>query len=171
MARLDIKIQLPTDAELSKMFDAVPALERHNVGDKVVRAGAKPISKRAQALIPRSKKEDTDKRSKKQRAQADWASPLWKTVKLVVRKFSAGGAVAVTGPEYTGKTGAGQKIYLIAEHKKKGRRMFFWGKDGGRTKVKIRNVMVQAADEARSESLAAMKTKLKQAMDEVWKRG
>ena len=171
MARLDIKIKLPTDAEISRMFDAVPMLERYSVGDKVVRAGARRITTRARQLIPRSKKSDTDKRSKKQRAQADWETPLWKTVKLVVGKGNKGGAVAVTGPEYTGKTGAGQKIYLIAEHKQKGRRMFFWGKDGGRTKVKIRNVMVQAADEAKPQSLSAMKSKLKQVMDEVWKRG
>ena len=171
MARLDIKIRLPTDAELGRMFDAVPVLERHRVSDQVVRAGAKPITKRAQSLIPRSKKEDTDKRSKKQRAAADWAKPLWRTVKLVVRKGAKAGAVAVTGPEYTGKTGAGQKIYLIAEHKQKGRRMFFWGKDGGRTKITIRNVRVQAADEARGESLSEMKAKLTTLMDEVWKRG
>lgn len=169
MARMDIKIQLPTDAELGRMFDAVPALERHQVGDKVVRAGAKPITKRAQSLIPRSKAADTDKRSKEQKAAADWTKPLWKTVKLAVRKYGNGGALAVTGPEYTGKTGAGQKIYLIAEHKQKGRRMFFWGKDGGRTKIKIRNVIVQAADESRPESLTAMKAKLKTLMDQVWR--
>lgn len=171
MVRVDVKIKLPSDAELKRMFDAVPALDRYKVADQVVRAGAKPITNRARQLIPRSKKSDTDKRSRKQRAQADWETPLWKTVKLVVRKGQQGSAVAVTGPEYTGKTGAGQKIYLVAEHKQKGRRMFFWGKDGGRTKIKIRNVMVQAADESRSQSLSAMKDKLKTLMDGVWKRG
>jgi hypothetical protein len=47
--------------------------------------------------------------------------------------------------------------------------MIFWGQDGGRTKLKIRNVMVQAADEVRVVTLAAMKTKLKTLMDQIWR--
>jgi hypothetical protein len=172
--RLDIKIKLPSDAEMKKMFDAVPALERYQVSDKVVAAGAKPITKRAQQLMPRSKPEDRAKWSKERKAgKGRWAGldrvPLWKTVKLVVRKGNRGSAVAVTGPEFTGVGGAGQKIYLVAEHKQRGRRMIFWGQDGGRTKLKIRNVMVQAADEVRGVTLSAMKTKLKTLMDQIWR--
>jgi hypothetical protein len=172
--RLDIKIKLPTDAELKKMFDAVPALERYQVADKVVSAGAKPITKRAQQLMPRSKDTDRAKWSKERRAgKGRWAGldrvPLWKTVKLVVRKGDRGSAVAVTGPEFTGKGGAGQKIYLVSEHKQRGRRMIFWGRDGGRTKLKIRNVMVQAAEEVRGQSLVQMKSKLKTLMDQLWR--
>jgi len=86
-----------------------------------------------------------------------------------VRKNQRGGAIAVTGPEFTGAGGAGQKIYLVAEHKQRGRRMIFWGRDGGRTKLKIRNVMVQAADEVRAQTLAAMKAKLTTLMDQMWR--
>lgn len=162
--------RLPSDAEIRKMFDAIPALEKHKVADQVVRAGIRPITTRARALIPRSKASDRAKRSKKQRASNPGLdSPLWKTIKHVVRTSDNAGAVAVSGAEWTGKTGAGQKIYLIAEHKQKGRRMFFWGKDGGRTKIKIRNVMVQAAEETRAAQLSAMKAKLRSKMDEVWR--
>ena len=161
--------RLPTDAEIRKMFDAVPALEKHKVADSVVRAGIKPITARARLLVPRSKASDRAKRSKEQRrTNPGLDSPLWKTIKHVVRTGGNASAVAVSGAEYTGAGGPGQKIYLVAEHKKKGRRMFFWGKDGHRTKLKIRNVMIQAAEETRSAQLSAMKSKLKAKLDEVW---
>lgn len=162
--------KLPTDAELRKMFDAVPALEKHRVADATVRAGIKPVTTRARMLIPRSKASDRAKRSAKQkRENPGLDSPLWKTVKHVVRKGERAGAVAVSGPEFTGSGGVGQKIYLIAEHKKKGRRVFYWGRDAGITRIKIRNVMVQAAEETRPEQLAAMKAMLKRKLDEVWR--
>lgn len=160
---------LPSDAEIRKMFDAVPSLEKHKVADTVVRAGIKPITKRARMLIPRSSAADRAKRSKTQRMNNPGLDdPLWKTVKHVVRKGGNASAVAVSGAEYTGQGGPGQKIYLIAEHKKKGRRVFYWGRDANLTRLKIRNVMVQAADETRAEQLAAMKGQLKKKLDEVW---
>lgn len=165
-----VTTRLPSDAEIKTMFDAVPALEKHSVADTVVRAGVKPITKRARMLIPRSNSSDRAKRSAKQRRENPGLdSPLWKTIKHVVRKGGNASAVAVSGAEYTGVRGPGQKIYLIAEHKQKGRRMFFWGHDGNRTKLKIRNVMVQAAEETRGEQLAAMKAALTKKMNEVWR--
>lgn len=165
-------VKLPSDAELKKMFDAVPQLNRYEVADAVVAAGIKPITGRARRLIPRSKPADRAKRSKKQReTNPGLDDPLWKSVRHVVRKAGRGGAVAVSGPEFKGKAGASQKIYLVAEHKQKGRRMFFWGRDGGRTKLKIRNVMIQAAEETKPEQLAAMKVPLKKKMDQVWLHG
>ena len=174
MSKVDVKIKFPSDAELKKMFDAVPMLERYAVGDKVVSAGCRPITNRARQLMPRSKEADKKKWNKERKAGTGrWAgldkTPLWKTVKMVVRKGSKASAIAVTGPEFTGAGGAGQKIYLVAEHKQRGRRMIFWGRDGGRTKLKIRNVMVQAAEEVRSQTLAAMKAKLTTLMDQIWR--
>lgn len=162
--------RLPTDKELNKLFDAVPVLNRHQVADKTVRAGVKPITTRARQLIPRSSESDRAKRSTKQRQSSPGLDyPLWKTVKAVVRKGNSAGAIAVTGPEFKGSMSAGQKIYLIAEHKKKGRRVFYWGKDANRTKLKIRNVMLQAADETRPQQLANMKSVLKRELDRIWR--
>ena len=166
---MGMEIKLPSDAEIKRMFDAVPALERYKVADAVVRAGVKPITDRARQLVPRGTAADRAKQSGKQRSASH--VPLWKTVKAVVRTKRDAGAVAVTGPEFTGSAGAGQKIYLIAEHKSDTRRVFYWGKDQGRTVQKIRNIMVQAAEETRSQQLSIMKSKLKEKMDEVWKRG
>lgn len=171
--KVDVKIKFPTDAELAKMFDAVPKLNRYEVGDKVVTAGARPITNRARQLMPRSKASDRDKWSKARKSVLSrWSglnSPLWKTVKMVVRKGKNASAIAVTGPEFTGTGGAGQKIYLVAQHKQRGRRMIFWGRDGGRTKLKVRNVMIQAADEVRAQSLSAMKAKITTLMDQMWR--
>src|SRR5690606_34699614 len=91
--------KLPTDAEIRKMFDAVPALEKHKVADSVVRAGIKPITARARMLVPRSKASDRAKRSKKQRRENPGLdSPLWKTITDVVRTHGGYGhtsAVAI----------------------------------------------------------------------------
>lgn len=166
--------KLPTDADIRRMFDAVPILERYKVADQVVRAGSKPIMTRARQLVPRSKPADTAKRSAKQRNSADWDTPLWKTVKQVVRTKSSknkGGAVAIVGPE---NVQAGSKIYLIAEHKTRTRRRVLWGKEPvtiAKVVLRMRNLITQAFDETKSMQLSAMRAKLKTVLDEVWKRG
>ena len=161
--KLDIRHNLPTDNELGRMFNAVPILDRHKVADKVLTAGAQPIVKRARQLAPRSSQEDRDKRSAKQRASGDWDYPLWKTIKRVIRKYRTGGYAAV-GPEWP----KGNKAYFNTSPS--GRREYFWGKASGRTRVTVRNWIVQAFDETRSDQLGSMKTKLKAVMDGVWKR-
>ena len=163
--KLDVNTKkLPTDAELRRMFDAVPILIRHGVADQVVRAGSQPVVKRARQLSPRSSNTGTaDKRSRQQRLEANWEIPLWKTIKRVVRKYSAN-ATAIIGPEWP----EGNKAYFNTSPK--GRKQWFWGRFTGRTVAQIRNWIVQALDETRSQQLAAMKAKLRQKMDEIWKQ-
>ena len=158
--KLDIKIDMPTDAELERMFDAVPKLERYRVGDQVVRAGTAPIVKRARELAPRGNAVDRKKRAKTQRGAANWDIPLWKTIKRVIRKYQKG-TLGVVGPEWP----SGNKAYFNTSPK--GRRVFYWGKDAGKTKAQIRNWIVDAAEQTRSEQLSLMKAKLKEVMDQV----
>jgi hypothetical protein len=163
----------PTDAEIERMFKAVPILERYAVQSKVVRAGAKPIVKRARQLAPRStnapagpyrdRRSNRDKRSKKQRGEADWDYPLWKTIKQVVRKGKFA-SLAVIGPEWP----KGNKEHFNTSPG--GRRQVLWGTHTGKIVPQIRNWIVQAFDETRPQQLQAMKRKLKQLMDyNVWK--
>jgi len=169
--------KLPTDADIRRMFDAVPQLEKYKVADQVVRAGSKPILVRFKQLIPRSKASDTERRSAKQKAAADWVTPLWKTPRQLIKKGysrNKGGAVAIVGPQFVGRFGASQKIYLIAEHKTSTRRVFLWGKQPvtiPKIKQRLRNLIVQAFDETKSLQLSAMRSKLKTLLDQVWKRG
>lgn len=157
--------KLPSDAQLRAMFDAVPILERHQVADKTVRAGAKPVVTRARQLSPRSSKTGSaKKRSKAQQASADWNTPLYKTIKQVVRKYSAN-AFAVVGPKWP----EGNKAYFNTSPG--GRKQVLWGKPTGKTIAAIRNWIVQAFDETKPQQLSAMKTKLRALMDEVWSRG
>lgn len=160
--KLDVKHNLPTDAELKAMFDAVPILERHKVADKTVRAGAKVVIKRARQVAPRSTKEDREKRSAKQRSEAEWNYPLWKTIKQVVRKYSHN-ASAIIGPEWP----RGNKAYFNTSPG--GRKKVLWGKVTGEIIPAIRNWIVQAFDETRNQQLAVMKQTLRKLMDEIWK--
>ena len=161
--KLDLQMKMPTDAELQKMFGGVAQLNRYEVGDKVVRAGAASIVTRARALAPRSTQESREKRSKNQKASADWNYPLWKTIKMVVRKYQRGNAGAIVGPEWP----KGNKAYFnTSPH---GRKQVLWGKVTGRTIPQIRNWIVKAFDETRPQQLAAMKNKLRTLMDSIWR--
>lgn len=162
---IDLKLKLPTDAELKKMFDAVPILQRHRVSDQVVRAGARPIVTAARRLAPRSTEADRAKRSESQREKADWNYPLWKTIKQVVRKGRNAGAISIVGPEWP----KGNKVYFNTSPA--GRRQVLWGKRTGRVVPQIRNWIVLAFEQTQTQQLSAMKKKLLQLMDGIWKRG
>lgn len=158
---IDIKMDLPSDAELRRMFDMVPKLEAFKVLDKAVDAASKPVVKRARELAPRGTEVDRSKRSKGQRSKADWNYPLWKTIKRVIRKYQNRYGMAVVGPEWP----KGNKAYFFTSPK--GRRIWYWGKNSGKTKVATRNWIVQAFDETRTAQLDAMKASVAKSMDEV----
>lgn len=154
------KLNFPTDAEINAMFGTVGTLDKYKVGDKVLTAGSSVILKRAKKLAPRGNQRDRDKRAKKQKDKANWNTPLWKTIKRVIRKSETGG-YAIVGPEWP----TGNKAYF--DTSPKGRRVFYWGKDAGKTRMMVRNWIVQAADETRGQQLDAMKSKLQEVMGDV----
>lgn len=166
--KLDIKMNLPTDADLERMFDMVSKLEKYKVTDKVVEAGTAVVVKRARELAPRSTPQDRAKRSENQRNgktksgdKIDWNYPLWKTIKRVIRKYNGRYGIGIVGPEWP----KGNKAYFNTSPK--GRKQVLWGKVTGRTVAQIRNWIVQAFDETKPAQLSAMKAKLTELMDKV----
>jgi hypothetical protein len=165
MARngIDIRMQLPTDADLRKLFDAVPQLRRYQVMPATTRAGGQVVVKRAKQLAPRSTPADRKKRSKKQRAEANWdGKPLHRSVAMVTRNYERA-SVSVVGPKHPD----GNKAWFNSP--KSGHRLHvLWGKAGGRrTKLAIRNWIVRAFDETRPQQLEAMKLALKKRIAEM----
>lgn len=163
MAGLNVKIEMPNDAELKRMFDAVPALERHKVTDKALNASGKVVLDRARQLAPRGNQVDREKRSDSQKQRANWNTPLWKTIAKKYVKNNRGGGVILVGPKWPD----GNKAYFNTSPK--GRRVFYWGKDAGITKPQIRNWIVQAFDETKTQQLAAMKASITASMDAIFK--
>lgn len=166
---VDLKFDMPTDAELKQMFDMVPKLNHYKVSDQVLRAGSMPIVRKAREKAPRGdipkagqKVGSSKKRSKKQRGEAKWDTPLHTTIDHVVRKYQAGG-VAVIGPRWP----EGNKAYFNTSPK--GRREFLWGMMTGRVVPQIRNWIVQAFDETQPEQLSAMKSKLATVIDRMFR--
>jgi hypothetical protein len=170
--KLDIKIKMPSDAEINKMFNAVPILERHRVADQVVRAGSRAVVRKARALAPRSttsgsvskwsqKMYETGGTGDKGTPRKKGEIPLWKTIAVVVRKYHTNGT-AIVGPKYN----EGNKAYFNTGPS--GRKQVLWGRVTGKTVPQLRNWIVQAFDETKSEQLAAMKKKLQQKMKEIW---
>jgi hypothetical protein len=175
----DFQMEFPTDEELNKMFDAIPKLERYKVLDQTVTAGAQPVIQRARELAPRSKASDRNKRSKKQRDNADWNYPLWKTIAKVIRKYQNRYGLAVIGPRWPN----GNKAYFNTSPK--GNAGNRWGKPGqeytrtirGKTstykampakpRAQVRNWIVQAFDETKPQQLSAMKAKLTELTDKM----
>jgi hypothetical protein len=160
--KMGIKLNLPSDADLNKRFDAVPILERHKVGDKVIREGTKPVVKRARELAPRDRVGNSKKRSKNQKESANWTIPLWRTIAQVVRKYDVR-TTGVVGPKWPD----GNKAYFNTSPA--GRRVWYWGKNTGKVAAQIRNWIVDAFEQTRSQQLDAMKQKLKSLMDQVWR--
>lgn len=179
MSAMHFDFQLPTDQEIEEMFNVAAKLDRYQVADQVVRAAAAPVLARARELCPRSDNTGTArKRSAKQRASADWDTPLWKTIKLVVRKYAYSG-FAVIGPSWP----KGNKAYFNTSPK--GNKGHLWGyegksyprKDGGnhiagqaKPRAQIRNWIVQAFDETKPQQIEATKTKLRELCDKMFRR-
>ena len=158
-----IELKFPNDAELKRMFDAVPQLEKRRASDRVLRPMAKPIVTRSRQLAPRGNPTDRAKRSQRQAQAADWNYPLHKSITYVVRKYGNAAGLAVIGPSWP----KGNKAYF--DTSPKGRRVFYWGKDAGKIRPQIRNWIVQAFDETRAEQVAIAKRELKKVMDEIWR--
>jgi hypothetical protein len=168
---LDLKFDLPTDAELDSMFNMVPQLEKYNVQDKVIRAGVAPVVAKARQLAPRSNEKSRNKRSRKQQAEADWNYPLWKSIKYVIRKYQKHG-IGVIGPEWP----KGNKAYFNTSPK--GRKRILWGKLPDPESPKplssiapqIRNWIVEAFDTTKAQQLSAMKVKLEELLEQIFKK-
>lgn len=163
MSKLEFKSDLPSDAELEAQWNMIPKLDRFAVGDKVTRAAGKIVLDRVKQLTPRSSQTGTaKKRAKTQRDGADWAPPLWKGMSMAVRKYATS-TWAWVGPRWRD----GQKIYFIGEWKRQTRRQVLWGKVTGKVVRKLRNWIVQAFDETKSQQLSAMKSTLTTEIDKV----
>jgi hypothetical protein len=160
MNGIDVKFDLPTDAEIERMFDMAGKLDRYKVADQVVRAAAQPVLQRARELCPRQT--GRDKRSLKQRGEARWNIPLWKTIKMVVRKYSYS-SMSVIGPEWP----TGNKAYFNTSPK--GRVQVLWGKRTGKIVAQIRNWIVQAFDETKPAQTEAIKSKLRELCDRMFR--
>lgn len=156
-----IKLDFPSDAELDRMFAAVPKLEKYQVGDKVTAAGAQVVAKRAKQTTPRGQQADKDKWSQKTKQKRQGEMPLWKAIRVVTRKYGNGKGYSVVGPKWP----EGNKAYLFtAPH---GRNIVLWGRRTGRVAQYVRNWIVRSFDETKSAQLTAIKAKLTELMDRV----
>ena len=158
---IDLKLELPSDDDLKRMWDMVPKLERYQVLDKATREVGKVVVDRAQQLAPRSSKTGTNnKRGKNQAKEANWNYPLWKSIRMVVRKYSRV-TIVVIGPKHP----EGNKAYFNTSPD--GRRQVLWGLRTGKRIPQIRNWIVQAFDETKAQQMSAMKASLQTSIDQV----
>ena len=160
---LTIQINLPSDAEIKRMFDAVPLLRKHDVSGAVVREGAKAIAKQAKIEAPRSNPADTRKQSKSHRDKWGVAVKLHTTIGYVVRKGKRGMSYAIIGPKFPD----GNKAYLN-QPRERSRKHMLWGHDRGRTYVARRNWILVAAERSRGSQIAGITKVMKQKMSEMW---
>ena len=185
---ISFKSNLPSDAEIATMFGTVGTFDKYKIGDKVITAGTQPILKRARELAPRDTSGHGRKRSKKQKnatggsgVKINWDKALKTTIVKKVVKTEKG-AYGIVGPKWPD----GNKAYFNTGPG--GNKGHLWGyegkeyptgrfkKDGTpvmrkaiapRARIQIRNWIVQAADETRSQQLDAMKNKLTEVMGDV----
>lgn len=162
--KLDFRAELPTNLEIAGMFDAVPMLKKHQTLGRTTDAAAGIIQRRAKSLTPRGKPENRRKRSKKQRAAANWDTQLHTTIAKVTRRRDRS-AFSIVGPRHPD----GNKAWFNSP-KKGSRKHILWGKDRGREFKSLRNWIVQAFDETKTEQLAAMRKTLRKSLDDHFVR-
>ena len=146
----DLQVSFPTDTELDRAFDVIGAMDRYKCADRVVRAMGNVVLKRAKELVPRSANTGSTKLWSKKNAHRKGELPLWRSLRLIVRKTSKL-SYALVGPVWR----EGQKAYFNLAYKKKSRAVWLWGRDANRTVPAIRNWMLQASDETHPQQLAA----------------
>jgi hypothetical protein len=162
---LTMSMKLPTDKELDRMLADAEFLRAFKVQAEAVEAASLVVRNRARQLAPRSKPQDRVRRSRKQKAEADWESvPLNTTIDFVVRDYKKG-STGIIGPAYP----HGNKAYFNQPRAGQ-RKQVLWGK---MTRLKpyiaARNWIVQAFEETKSQQLSAMKTALRDAIDRLMK--
>jgi hypothetical protein len=115
------------------------------VSDKAMRAAAKPIRSKMRSIVPDSRRTNSRAlQSNKTRQRWANSSPLYTTLKTVVRKMRYG-AKAIVGPSYT--DGGGHGNLFSRDHP----RAVYWGRDAVQASKKSRTVnrfVKRSADEA-----------------------
>jgi hypothetical protein len=154
---MSMSIELKIDAnELAKLAK-IPIWLQHNAIDKALTAMAKPIAAKAKAVLPSSRKSNfgnaTQGPTRKKWSSKYKSNPMWQvdSGKEVMHKVvkTKNGAIAFVGPRHP----QGNKQQF--NNSKKGRRVFYWGKDAGQTYHPPYRFMDRAFDETRSQQDAA----------------
>lgn len=154
-------VYIETPEELANEFDALlkqmDVFLRFNAVDTAVRAGAKPMKAAVMRHVPRGNPENRKRQSAKVRRRYAASRPLHTTISTQIRKGKFG-AMAVIGAEfYTGR----HANFFARNHK----RWALWNHSERDTKV-VRQFMKIAQDEAKEESLAAIRNSLVKSLEE-----
>ena len=158
---LNIKIEF-NDAMIAELM-RIPDLLRLGPAERCLNAMAKPIIAKAKDLAPSSRGSGSRRKwSAKLKNDTQWSS---------VDSARHMGARAV-------KHNRGARIYVGAQYPKgnkqqfgspkKGRRVFYWGKDAGMTLLRPRDHFMQRAyDQTRGEQMSAFNTQLAKEIKEL----
>ena len=155
---VELKIEF-SQAQLAKLL-RIPVLMRLGPAERVLKAMAKPVVARGKALAPRSRTSGTrDKMTAK--ASAKWPEEARNNIGFVYRKGENGGYLVIGG-----KSPKANSLNFDAG---KGRKVFYWGKDQGRSKrvAPSERFMQKALDETRSAQEAAGFAQLEKEMKEL----
>lgn len=180
-----LKVGFTIDLKSLEQIEKIPETMRFKALDKALAAAGEVVAERARQVAPDGRRSgNSEKRSKKQSAEANWDRQLKDTIGYVVRKRTRGGQVIV-GPIWQ-QGGAKSHFNYGAKVYEEGRVQYYWGKPGvtyerrGRSSKKewvrrytprksthfkqTRNFMKQALDETKDAAVQAFIDSLTQAM-------
>ncbi len=146
------------------LLDQLPMLLRGTAFDKAMRAAAKPVVEKAKELAPQGNDADRKKRSKKQKASADWNVRLRSTITSKLSKRENGGTVVV-GPSWP----RGNKAHFDWGIRSfgKGREKVLWGKRTGEVVRNEIHWLKRAGDLAKEQAIAAFEEEVRRAIAEL----
>lgn len=159
---MSVKVQITTTGqrELEAFLERLPVLVRSQGGpqDTAIRAANQIVLKRARQLAPVSKKTGTEKKqSRKSREQ--WSQEVRRQLASKVKRYDLV-TVGLVGAKHP----YGNAAHFMQE---KPRRHVLWGKASAIRGYRVmRNWIVQAFEETRSQQLAAIEVALRKKFSE-----
>lgn len=159
---MSIELKIEFDEQMLAKLRRIPILLQLGPAERVLKAMAKPIVEKAKAIAPNSSRSGTRNLwSKKMRAGRD-AGHASQHIGFVYRKGENGGYLVIGGKHPKANS-------FNFDANKKGRRVFYWGKDSGKIKrvEPSQRFMQRALDETRQAQISAGFSQLEKELKEL----
>ncbi len=162
-ARTGIGLQMLNGDKLLKQLEALAIQVREKVGKDALEAGMHPvqaavISNAPESSVTGSRKKQSAKTKQKWSSSKNLKSTIRSVVRTLKRAGITAGMIGLVGPSYS--DGGGHGNLFSKDHKRK----VLWGRDGGVVRS-VNQFVKRAADQSRSQALAAVTVAVKAGID------
>ena len=159
---MSMELTIAFDDNAVKRLQQIPAMMRLGPAERILKAMAGPIVAKAKAIAPSSVASGSRKKQSKTTAGKWSGREGRKHIGYVYRKSNRGGYLVIGGKDPYANS-------FNFDASTEGRRVFYWGKDSGRTKRinPSERFMQKAFDETREQQVSAANKQLEKELKEM----